>query len=331
VCDPVECPAADSDAGCEPTPRCDDAASFDGVCPGDPVRGPVESFYDAVYLVGTLAEGSCSAHVLQPFWPELSPKILVGLDCRHSVYAFGPGDEGLFMIDPFEGLVQRDDMDMGWLWPTPPCDSRLVAYRFFDDPRGISYAHQCGRAVHLPDGTVVTEDAEDLLLTLSDFRLVVSRYHMTGRSLAVIDLLGNELSALVPGETVGGNWTVVREAATSAGAVGVVLMRWERDDGVTEFVVYRVGADSAFQPLRRIAHPTRARSQFALPDGTVFSWEMDPETRIDERVLVWLRDGTQHIAWSEREARDVRAHGVPQMLIGPVDLEGPSVRELDWP
>jgi hypothetical protein len=331
VCEAVECAATDSDAGCELTPRCDDAASFEGICPGDPVGQGVEPFEDAVYLIGTLYEGSCSDVVLQPFWPELSPKLYAGLDCRHSEYTFAPGDEGLFMIDPFEGLRQRDAMDMEWIWLTPPCNGRILAYRFFDHGGDFTYAYQCGRTLHLADGRVVTEEVDEFLLALSDYRLVVSRWHTTGRALAVIDPAGNELSVLAPGETLGGHWTVVRQTATSVGAIGFVLLQWERDDGVRELVVYRVGADSSFQPLRRIAHPTTARTLMVLPDGTVFSWEPDPEGRIEDRVLVWLRDGTQHVAWAEREARDVRAHGLAQMLIGPVDPEGPSIVELDWP
>jgi len=331
VCPAIDCAGMDSDAGCEPTPRCDDAASFDGVCPGDPVERGLEPFDDALYLVGTLSEGSCFDVVLQPFWPELSPKIYVGLDCRHSEYTFAPGDRGLFMIDPFEGLRQEDEMDSAWIWPTPPCNARLSAYRFFDDGRELTYAYQCGRTLHLPDGRVVAEDVEELVLALSDYRLVVSRWHTTGRALSVINLDGRELSAFAPGETLGGTWTVVRQAATGAGAIGFVLLQWARDDGVRELVVYRVDADSAFQPLRRIAHPTVGRAHVVLPDGTVFSWELDPDARIDERALVWLRDGTQHVAWSEREARDVRAHGSAQMLIGPIDPEGPSIVELDWP
>ena len=78
--------------------------------------------------------------------------------------------------------------------------------------------------------------------------------------------------------------------------------------------------------MRRVPTKRRGSWNLGISDGTIFLREHDPATTFDDRIVAFPPGADERVVWREAEAPVVRAHIGDQMLVGPAEASGPSVK-----
>ena len=298
---------------------CDGKIDNGEVCPDDTVAN-TETFTDAVYLVGTTVEGTCSYDAIQRVWPFFSEGYYTGFyNCYADLYTFRMTDAKVFYTT-YLGVYEDQPGNGDTLVLTPPCGDGVAP--FFSthtlgfDGTGTMY-YQCDDTVRRGNGTFIADSVERFYAALADGRSIVTRTSATGEGEAFVVLgkNGAELARLdVQGEFSGEivpDWN----ATSVAGNQGYVAFRRTLPQEQYELVVYRVTADNVWQRVRRLPLATFGYWTLVISDGTVFVRRY--ATASEEEIVAFRPDGTEQVVWSEAEHTAVRSHGRWQLLVGP--------------
>lgn len=292
---------------------------------GTVVPSTIDRFTGSAYLQGTTSEGSCEADALQRFWPTLSSAYYTGFDCYANYYAFRPTDGALFYTATFKGVFLNGPGANDVVVPTPPC-SEYVKERVGFDGAG-TMLHVCSESL-MRNATEVAEYVDGLAAVLADGRSVITTTHPDGfkTDFIVLDSKGQELSRLRADEQNSGSVTLAGDASTVADNRGYFAVLRTSFEGQREIVAYRLTETNAWQLMRRAPVDTFGDSQLVLSDGTVFVRDNDPRGNGEPRIRAFLIDGTVHTVWREGQALGVREHIGDQLLIGPRNPTGTSVK-----
>jgi hypothetical protein len=284
------------------------------VCPDATVAHTVP-FTGGVYLQGTTVEGTCGTDALQRFWPARTTSYSYGFDCYAQWYRFRRSDNAIYYYSVFAGIRQNTDTTDP-IVATPPCG--MDVGRQFDFDAGNTLYYQCANTVRRADGVVAAEPIAELVGVLDDGRVIATRSASDHLDYIALDRNGNELSRLSPAGQFAGTLRPVTGAATMAGNRAVVVYLREFAPRKKEIVVFGIDESSAWSRVRRVEVPAFGYAQLAIPDGTVFVREPDPDNHnsASERITAYRPDGTTAIAWREVDA-NIHAFSGDQMLVGP--------------
>jgi hypothetical protein len=317
IADPAEwCDGKDND--------CDGVIDNGHVCPEPGVANTLP-FSDGVYLQGTTSEGLCGTDALQRFWPTKEKTYYYGFNCYADLYQFRPSDWQLFYEATFSGIL-IDDSTTGTdtLVPTPPCGESVFG-KFGFDGAGTMY-YMCSGSVRRGNGESVT-GASALAAVLADGRMVVTRASPTGSArFELVDPSGTTVSTLDLSKEFVGTLSALPNACTVSGNDAFLLLSRSQGQEPLEMVVYRLTADSKWLLVRRVTTKRSGLANLVISDGTVFVREDDPTSTFGERIVAFPSGGSETIVWREDEAPVVRAHIGDQMLVGPANAQGPSVK-----
>lgn len=297
---------------------CNGVADEGEVCPDDMVTN-TDPVTQAVYIDGTLQEGSCQA-VLQRVWPTFDPaEHSETFHCHAKNYAFRPSDGVIFYPRTFTGLHRdapgtEDDP----IIPTEPCDDRLGYAIGFDANDTLHY--QCDDTIRRADGELVAESVERLVGVLQDGRILATRESLTvprASAFVVLNADGIEVSRLDPQAQYQNGVTAYPTATTISGnRAYVALFRYFRQLQF-EFVLYRLMEDNSWQRMRRLRLPFYDIG-LVLPDATVMVRQVDPSSNLSEQLVrAFWPDGSEAIVWREHEQTAVRSHANFLLLAGP--------------
>jgi len=309
------CPPVRSQEICDGLDNdCNGVVDDGEACP-DPAVASTIPFTGGVYFLG--AAGGGSLDELQRFWPTLVPTPLTSFPVNFTNgLRFRRSDGALYYQATFTGISQRTSSATDPVIATPPCND-MVGEHFDFDASGTLY-YVCSGAVFRTGGTMVAP-VVDLAAVLDDGRIIATRAG-AGNAVdyVVLDGGGHELSR-PPTATFAGTLTPVPGAATVVGNVGYVLYRREYAIRQTEFVVFRVDEHSAWTRVRRVSVPDFGNAQLAMPDGTVYIEQPDPDDfeETTQRILAYFPDGTSKPVWHEYDIGSIRTSFESLMAVGP--------------
>lgn len=300
---------------------CDGVIDNGHVCAENGVANAIP-FNDGVYLQGTTSEGSCGADALQRFWPTREKAYYYGFDCYADLYQFRQTDWQLFYQATFTGILRDDSpTSQDTLVPTPPCGESVSGQFGFDGAGTIHYV--CNGSIRRGNGESVT-GASTLAAVLADGRMVVTR---SGSSrFELVDPAGTTISTLDLSKEFVGKTNPLAGGCTVRGNDAFLLLTRNQGQAPLEMVVYRLTPDSNWLLVRRVTTQRSGVANLVISDGTVFVREDDPTSTFGERIVAFPPGGDETIVWREDEAPVVRAHIGDQMLVGPANAQGPSVK-----
>lgn len=310
------CPPVRSQEYCDGLDNdCNGVVDDGEVCPDPAVAGTM-SFTGGVYFLGDAGPGSFDE--LQRFWPTLVPTPLTSFPVGFTnALRFRRSDAALYYQATFTGISQRTSSAPDPVIATPPCGNMVGEHFDFDAFNTLYYV--CDDAVfRTPGGVMVAQPVSDLAAVLDDGRIIATRAG-AGNAVdyVVLDGAGNELSRASTA-AFAGTLTPVPGAATVVGNVGYVLYRREYAIRQTELVVFRVDEHSTWTRVRRVSVPDFGNAQLAMPDGTVYVEEHDPDNfeESTQRIIAYHPDGTSAAVWHEYDVGSIRTSG-SLMAVGP--------------
>ena len=161
------------------------------------------------------------------------------------------------------------------------------------------------------------------MLTILAYRCISLR--MRASNSPASRYAGTRPSFVKPSRT-SGTLSALPNACTVSGNDAFLLLSRSQGQEPLEMVVYRLTADSKWLLVRRVTTKRSGLANLVISDGTVFVREDDPTSTFGERIVAFPSGGSETIVWREDEAPVVRAHIGDQMLVGPANAQGPSVK-----
>ena len=178
------------------------------------------------------------------------------------------------------------------------------------------------------NGELVATDVNELAGVLADGRTIVYREIMSPPALQfeVLGPDGTSVNVLRPEAELGASAYPIPRATTVVGNDGYVLLTRLHDPDPPELVAYHLDAQSRWTVVRRLVGVTRQRYELVTADGTIFITEQaEPQTSDLHVVAYEPGRNTPREVWREGQSADVHAAG--QLLLGPLEAFGPSVKE----
>lgn len=303
------CDGADED--------CDGRADEGFVCPDDTITN-VEEYEGGVWFAGTLSDGACWLNALQQFWPSHDDRYMSGFGCTPFWFAFRPSDNALFYVQGYDGI--RRDVPLGEdpLVDAPPCGRPWSHFGF--DARDHMY-YECdtsiGRSLRRDDGEMLAAGVAWLEAVLPSGRTVVAVGSPGEEAFTLRDIDGFDLGGPVF-DGWDGRFVALETSSTVQGEAAWMIVRRAFSGGGGEFLVLRVDGDTAtWSVARRMRlEGSLGVARLALPDGTIFGMEADPDS-LEEYVFREYAPGDgPSVVYREHDAT-VRVHVPLQFVPGP--------------
>jgi hypothetical protein len=282
-------------------------------------------FTGGVYMVGTTSPGSCGADAVERIWPSPATVYYYGFDCLAYWFQFRPTDNQLFYQDDAMGVFMDVAGSTDTLIQTPPCGNAVARVIAFDGQGRLYY--QCSYQVLRGNGELVADNVQLLAGALGDGRAIVTRQISTPSSFRfeVVGPGGTTVSVLDADALLGGISAAFPTATTTVGNDGFVMIQ-KLDGPSPEVVIFHLDAQSRFTQVRRFPVEEIKTWSLVISDGTVLmsGYTTDGTAfhiiayppNSNAPIEIW-RDGASHV---------VHEDGAVQLLVGPFDATGPSVR-----
>lgn len=290
-CEPSNevCDDADND--------CDEYVDEGFVCPPEPGVVGAVPYEGGVYFEGTTVPGSASATALQRFWPSVADSYIDGFDSYDDRFKIRRSDNQLF-------FTNREELHgaIDGVVPIEPCSTAPTSWDF--DAEGV-LAYSCGFGLFRAGEELATDGG---IFGVTDDGRVVGGTSEFG--------WGHwQDGVFTPADFDFGTAFLRGYPPVFHGNIGVVPLLV--DDA--EIAVLKFDEESHWSLMRRmpVVEEQLGAHALAIPDGTIFMQQWDPDGNQQLRIVAYLPDGSEVVAWHESDGGAVQE--VFSLFPGPLD------------
>lgn len=277
---------------------CDERVDEGFVCPPEPGVVGAVPYEGGVYLEGTTISGSASSTALQRFWPGVEESYIDGFDSYDDRFRIRRSDNQLFFTNRMELHGAIDGVVL-----LEPCLGAPSSWDF-DADGVISYS--CGSGIFRAGQQLASSGG--IFGVTDDGRVVgagdLGWGHWQGTEFTPADLEFG--SARIRGGT-----------PTFYGNVAAFPLLVND----SEIAVVKFDEQSRWTLMRRqpVVADELGSNFLAIPDGTIFMSQWDPNDREHQRIIAYLPDGSQAVAWHQADGGPIK--NLFSLFPGPLNSE----------